>query len=63
MQNLTPLYSQELILNLMIVDIDECASDETNNCDENADCTNIDGSFTCACKPGWGGDGRTCSGM
>merc|ERR1719153_1698938 len=34
-------------------DIDECASDETNNCDANAGCTNKPGRFT--------GDGVSCT--
>ncbi|WP_328700921.1 FG-GAP-like repeat-containing protein [Corallococcus silvisoli] len=41
-------------------DIDECAAG-TDNCDENATCTNIGGSFTCACKAGYAGDGVTCT--
>ena len=43
-------------------DIDEC-EDDFNNCDENAQCTNTEGSFTCSCYPGYAGDGRTeCTG-
>jgi hypothetical protein len=40
-----------------------CASPcESNNCNDNAACTNIDdGSFTCACNAGYSGDGVTCS--
>jgi len=42
-------------------DIDECA---TNNgdCSADASCANTVGSFTCACLPGYNGDGFTCSG-
>ncbi|XP_033728198.1 fibrillin-1-like [Pecten maximus] len=29
-------------------------------CSENADCTNIGGSFSCVCKDGFFGDGLTC---
>lgn len=43
-------------------DIDEC-SNETSPCDENADCTNTEGSYSCACKIGFTGDGTTCQGM
>ena len=43
-------------------DIDECSA-ETNPCDENADCANIDGSFSCTCKEGFTGDGKTCQGV
>ena len=41
-------------------DIDECSS--KNECDVNARCTNIIGSYNCTCKKGFGGDGRNCSG-
>ncbi|MBE4748222.1 DUF4215 domain-containing protein [Corallococcus sp. ZKHCc1 1396] len=41
-------------------DIDECAAG-TDNCNENASCTNIAGSFTCACNAGYEGDGVTCT--
>ena len=37
----------------------ECAAG-TDNCDDNAICTNNDISFTCACKTGYTGDGITC---
>lgn len=43
------------------VDIDECA-DEIDNCNANADCTNTDGSFYCACQTGYTGDGHNCEG-
>ncbi len=31
-------------------------------CDANAVCSNSPGSYTCACKPGYTGDGKTCAG-
>lgn len=40
-------------------DIDECANG-TDDCDPNATCTNLPGSFDCACDDGFVGDGRTC---
>ncbi|XP_076821613.1 uncharacterized protein LOC143468345 isoform X3 [Clavelina lepadiformis] len=40
-------------------DIDECNLN-LDNCDENAECTNTDGSFTCTCKSGYTGDGMNC---
>ncbi|CAH1277274.1 EGF [Branchiostoma lanceolatum] len=43
-----------------IPDVDECA-DGTDNCHDNATCTNTDGSFTCACNDGYGGDGVNCA--
>jgi hypothetical protein len=39
-------------------DLDECRP--VNPCDENAHCLNTVGGFTCACKPGWEGDGYSC---
>ncbi|MCY1075788.1 FG-GAP-like repeat-containing protein [Archangium lansingense] len=42
------------------VDVNECAAG-TDNCNENATCTNTAGSFTCACNAGYEGDGVTCT--
>ena len=33
------------------------------NCDSNAECTDIAGSYTCQCKPGYTGNGVTCNGV
>ncbi len=41
-------------------DIDECL-DGTDNCDANAMCANVPGSFTCACRPGYTGSGLSCT--
>ena len=43
-------------------DIDECVTG-THNCNERANCTNTNGSFTCQCKEGYTGDGIECEGM
>ena len=42
--------------------IDECS---TGNyvCDMNANCTNTDDSYICACKEGYTGDGHSCQGI
>ena len=49
-------------------DVDECTNDPVafpdravHNCDANAACTNSPGGFSCACNPGFSGDGVTCT--
>ena len=42
-------------------DVDECANND-DDCDINAECNNIDGSYTCACNSGYSGDGKSCKG-
>ena len=42
-------------------DIDECSVD-SSPCDENANCNNTDGSYSCTCTQGFTGDGATCNG-
>ena len=42
-------------------DLDECSAGQ-NDCHSDADCSNTPGSFTCACKSGFMGDGRQCMG-
>ena len=50
-----------LFLNPFPADIDECLA--WSPCHGNASCTNTLGSFTCACNPGYSGDGvMTCYG-
>lgn len=46
---------------LIDVDIDECGADEFV-CDVNANCSNTDGSYNCICKPGFTGNGTSCTG-
>ncbi|CAH3184475.1 unnamed protein product, partial [Porites evermanni] len=45
----------------MISDINECNAG-THNCSSNAFCNNTKGSYNCSCKPGYTGDGWTCTG-
>ena len=44
---------------LFVLDIDECAG---NPCDINAACLNTNGSYECSCRPGFEGDGESCTG-
>ncbi len=46
---------------LIGTDLDECKTG-TYNCDVNTDCQNTVGSYTCVCKAGYTGDGKTCTG-
>ena len=47
--------------NFMFSDVDECSTND-HSCGVNAVCTNTVGSYACACKAGYTGDGRTCNG-
>ena len=42
-------------------DIDKCSTN-SHSCDVNAVCSNTVGSYACACKAGFTGDGSTCTG-
>ncbi|MBL8785005.1 MAG: hypothetical protein JNJ59_08910, partial [Deltaproteobacteria bacterium] len=44
----------------VVVDIDECAA-ATDNCSDDAICTNTPGTFACDCKAGFSGNGVTCT--
>ena len=43
------------------LDIDECSAN-SHSCDVNGVCSNNVGSYACACKAGFTGDGNTCTG-
>ena len=45
----------------LVLDIDECSSN-SHSCGVNAVCNNTRGFYTCACKPGYSGDGKNCTG-
>ncbi|KAF0304780.1 sperm flagellar membrane protein [Amphibalanus amphitrite] len=36
-----------------VLDLDECENADQHDCDENAECSNVFGSFTCKCKSGY----------
>src|SRR5699024_6309235 len=42
-------------------DINECQSNNTNNCSINTHCNNTIGSYQCICNDGYEGDGLNCS--
>ena len=46
-------------LHYILPDFDECSAN-THSCNINAACNNTMGSYACACKAGYSGDGRTC---
>ena len=45
---------------LLLADINECETG-SDNCHENAQCSNTEGNFTCYCESGYTGDGTECS--
>lgn len=47
-------------ISLLFLDINECDKDP---CDNNAKCTNTDGSFYCTCNNGFTGNGLNCTGI
>ena len=53
------LFYQAVIILYCVIDFDECAFGRSD-CSENGTCTNLDGSFECACSEGFIGDGRVC---
>ena len=52
------LYGSKLLG--VVLDKNEC-TDGSAECHVDADCTNTEGSYTCKCKPGYTGDGKTCT--
>ena len=55
---------QRIIITLLLecifpIDIDECELG-SDDCDENAECTDSIGSFSCSCNFGYMGAGREC---
>ena len=56
------IMSRKIYVQFNYLDLDECASPVTNECDPNALCTNTEGSYVCRCLNGYQGDGRNCTG-
>lgn len=48
---------------LFLAGFDECAHSQFNNCDPNADCTDLPEGFACTCKDGFLGNGEQCTGI
>ena len=46
---------------ILFPDINECSTG-ADDCDVNAKCKNNVGSYTCTCKKGFTGNGKTCTG-
>ena len=46
---------------IFVLDADECSTN-SHSCDVNAVCSNTRGSYTCTCKAGYTGDGKSCTG-
>ena len=42
------------------IELNECSDPLLNDCDMNADCTDIPGSYVCNCRPGYTGNGTFC---
>ena len=55
-------YQPDIMICFSFSDIDECASNTTNDCDVNANCNNTDGGHNCTCKNGYHGNGTVCKG-
>ncbi|KAJ7330779.1 complement activation, classical pathway [Desmophyllum pertusum] len=50
-----------LQLQRLVQSLNECANPQLNNCDQNADCTDLPEGFACACKNGFDGSGVQCA--
>jgi hypothetical protein len=53
----TSLWCMIKKFNLVSTDKNECI--KADRCHANAECTNSPGSYSCKCKPGYSGDGKT----
>lgn len=48
---------------LLLLDIDECQASALNDCNTNATCVNLPGSYDCVCNDGFYGSGTVCLGI
>ena len=51
----------KVIIIIFILDVNECAT-KSHSCHADAVCHNTKGSYRCACKTGYVGNGKTCDG-
>ena len=51
-----------MFLFLLLADINECLKN-ISGCDLQANCTDTDGSYMCACNAGFYGSGQNCTGV
>ena len=51
-----------IVIYQLFPDINEC-DEGRDDCSDDAECTNTDGSYYCTCNTGFTGDGRECMGM
>ena len=61
-KNQIPFFILFSFFSFILKDIDECIT-YPGKCHVNATCNNTDGSHVCSCKPGYIGDGRSCTGI
>ena len=52
-----------IFIMMHITELNECSDPSLNDCDVNADCTDIPGSYKCNCRPGYSGNGTFCDSM
>ncbi|XP_056592036.1 uromodulin-like 1 [Triplophysa dalaica] len=52
----------EEVTNVVVVDLDECANPQLNNCSNHANCSNTEGSYTCICHHGYQDDNTAQAG-
>lgn len=50
------------LISYLFADVNECISG-LHNCNVNARCGNVVGSYFCQCHQGYSGDGHSCSGQ